>query len=133
MNLTTLIDLLEGKEAKPDKVRAKKGKVRVFDTIKAALQSTAGYGTIFSTKGASRLYVVTHKKWGKDKESQVGPRVAKGFTPGSATPSAAWPSVKAHSKRIAAKHGKSKSKRGEEKYGAGRKEPSHVTSRRGNK
>ena len=136
MNLTSVIDLLEGKEdgdKTPQKVKAKKGKVRVFDTIKAALQSSAGYGSMFSTKAAGRIYVITHKKWGKDKESQVGTKVAKGFTPGSATPSAAWPSIKSHAKRIKAKYGQETSKQSREKYGPGREVPSTAKARRKSK
>jgi hypothetical protein len=111
----------EGKKSKP--VKARKSRVRIFDTIQDALKSSAPYGTIFSTKGADRLYVISRKKWGKDKESQVGVRIAKGFTPGSATPSASWPSIKAHSIRTMLKHGGSKSKRLTAKYGAGKKRP----------
>ena len=111
------------KEKKSSPVKARKSRVRIFDTIQDALKSSAPFGSIFSTKGADRLYVISRKKWGKDKQSQVGVRIAKGFTPGSATPSASWPSIKAHSVRTMLKHGGSKSKRLTAKYGAGKKRP----------
>jgi hypothetical protein len=111
------------KEKKSSPVKARKSRVRIFDTIQDALKSSAPFGSIFSTKGADRLYVISRKKWGKDKQSQVGVRIAKGFTPGSATPSASWPSIKAHSIRTMLKHGGSKSKRLTAKYGAGKKRP----------
>lgn len=87
-----------------DSVKARKSRSRIYPTIMSALKSSAGPGTIFSTKGADRLYVITKQKWGTDKDQVVGNRVAKGFTPGSATPSAKYSSIKAHARRISAKH-----------------------------
>lgn len=87
-----------------DTVKARKSRARIFPTIMDALKSSAGFGTVFSTTGSDRLYVITKRNWGTDKDQVVGNRVAKGFTPGSATPSARYTSIKAHAKRIAAKH-----------------------------
>jgi len=98
-------------ESKKDKkTKAQKSRVRVYDTIKDALKRSY-MGQVFSTKKAGRLYVTTHKKWGKDKASQVGTKVAKGFTPGSATPGASWPEVKGYAVRTMARHGGQKTKK----------------------
>jgi hypothetical protein len=87
-------------------VTAKKSKVKNYPSIKVALRR--GYpGQIFSTKGAARLYVTSQAGWGKKSSG----RIAKGFTPGSATPSANWDSVKGHSVRTMKKHGKQKSRK----------------------
>jgi hypothetical protein len=91
-----------GKRSTPTK--AMKSKVKIYDTIKDALDK-AGFGSIFSTKGSGRLYVVSKGSWGK--KSGRG-KIAKGFTKGSATPNASWGSIKAHSIRTGKKHGKSK-------------------------
>ena len=96
--------------SKKGSVQAKKSRVRVFDTIDAALNSGAPYGTIFSTKGADRLYVVSKPDWGKKSTAGGNTKIAKGFTPGSSTPGSSWPSIKAHSVRTAIKHGAKKSK-----------------------
>lgn len=104
-------------------VKARKSRVRIFPSIKAALQSEAPVGTIFSTENADRLYVITRQKWGTDKESQVGSRVAKGFTPGSATPAANWPSIKGYSARTKMRHGGATSKRLKARYGPGKTRP----------
>ena len=105
------------KEPKGVSVKARKSRVKIFDTIAAALKSAAPYGTIFSTKNADRLYVISKADWGEKSKG----RIAKGFTPGSATPSAAWPSIKSHAVRTGLKHGGSKSKRLTAKYGPGAK------------
>ena len=104
-------------------VKSRKSRVKVYDSIKAALDSGAPYGTIFSTKSADRLYVISKPTWGKKSRSGGNTRIAKGFTPGAATPSAAWPSIKSHAVRTALKHGGSKSKRLKAKYGAGKERP----------
>jgi hypothetical protein len=122
-----LIDFLEEinekrspeKDSKGSSVKARKSRVKIFDTIEAALNSAATYGTIFSTKNADRLYVISKSDWGEKSKG----RIAKGFTPGSATPSANWPSIKAHAVRTGLKHGGSKSKRLTAKYGPGAKRP----------
>lgn len=91
---------------KRNKTLAKKSRVKVYDTIKQAL--ARGYvGQIFSTKNAGRLYVISQAGWGKKSSG----RIAKGFTPGSSTPSSEWKSVKGHSVRTMKKHGKQKSKK----------------------
>lgn len=112
-----LVDLLIEAKARPKKrgsyhtlkdgvVSSKKSKVVNYPSIKVALRK--GYpGQIFSTKGAARLYVVSKAGWGKKSSG----RIAKGFTPGSATPSAKWDSVKGHAVRTMKKHGKQKSKK----------------------
>lgn len=84
--------------------KATKSKVKVYKTIKDAL-ARAGYGSIFSTETAGRVYVVSKGSWGS--KSGRG-KIAKGFTKGSATPSADWGSVKGHAIRTKKKHGKSR-------------------------
>jgi len=107
MDLATAIkNLME--TAKPAVSKARKSKVKVYDTIEAALNSSAPYGTIFSTKGADRLYVITKPTWGHKSRKGGNTRVAKGFTPGSATPSAKFGSVVGYAKRTKRKHGKQK-------------------------
>jgi len=98
------------KDSKKGSVQAKKSRVRIFDTIEAALNSGASYGTIFSTKGADRLYVISKPDWGAKSTAGGNTKIAKGFTPGSSTPGSSWPSIKAHSVRTAIKHGAKKSK-----------------------
>ena len=95
----------EEAEKKQDKATAKKGRVKTYKTIKDAL-SKASVGDIFSTTGANRLYVVSKGKWGK--KSGKG-KIAKGFTPGSSTPSSEWGSIKKHSARTVLRHGKGSS------------------------
>ena len=90
-----------------------KGRVRNYDSIKSAL-SDAKYGDIFTTKAANRLYVVSKGKWGK--KSGKG-KIAKGFTKGSATPSADWSSVKKHAARTVLRYGKGTDKLAQ-KYGS---------------
>ena len=81
-----------------------KSRVKVYPTIKKALKSH-GPGHIFSTKGSRRLYVISKRTHGgTDAESVVSGRIAKGFTPGSATPSSEWGSVKDHAARVGQKY-----------------------------
>ena len=86
------------------KVTSRKSKVPIYKTIKDGLAKTSP-GTIFSTKGSYRMYVTTAGGWGKSKQQRVSGRTAKGFTPGSATPSADWKSVRSHAARTRSKHG----------------------------
>ena len=111
------------KGTKGGSVKARKSRVKVYDSIKAALDSAAPYGTIFSTKAADRLYVISKPTWGEKSRAGGNTRIAKGLTPGSATPSASWPSIKSHAVRTGLKHGKSKSKRLTAKYGPGKSRP----------
>lgn len=90
---------------------AQKSRVKNYDTIRDALKAK-GPGHIFSTDGSRRLYVISKRtKGGTDDYSEVGGKIAKGFTPGSATPSAEWGSVKSHAARTATKYGRSHSKK----------------------
>ena len=112
MNLIGIVRQINNKvDEKKDHTKSRKSRVKVYDTIKAALKSSASYGHIFSTKNADRLYVVTKPTWGKKSTAGGNTRVAKGFTPGSATPSAKWSSIKAYGVRTSKKHGKSSSKK----------------------
>jgi len=97
--------LRELNEAKKDIVKSRKSRVKIFDTIKDALGSGTSYGTIFSTKGANRLYVVTKPTWGKKSKAGGATKVAKGFTPGKSTPGSSWSSIKSHAVRTMKKHG----------------------------
>ena len=94
---------------KSGKATAAKSKVKVYDTLEKAV--CAGHpGQMMSTKGSKRIYVISKQR--KKQKSQVpscSGRIAKGFTPGSATPSAKFSSIKAHSVRTMRKHGKRKS------------------------
>ena len=101
-------------------VKARKSRVKVYDTIKDALNSGASYGTIFSTKTADRLYVISKPTWGDKSREGGNTKIAKGFTPGSATPAASWPSIKSYAVRTMIKHGKTKAKRLTAKYGPGK-------------
>ena len=99
--------------AKKKTTKAHKGRVKTYDSIKAAL--AAGYvGQIFTTTSADRLYVISKGKWGA--KSGRG-KIAKGFTPGSATPSADFASVKKHAARTMLRHGKG-SRKLAAKYGS---------------
>ena len=93
-----------GDYKRKEKTTARKSRVPIYKTIKDALKKTSP-GTIFSTKGSYRMYVTTSGGWGKSKQQRVSGRTAKGFTPGSATPSADWKSVKSHAARTRVKHG----------------------------
>jgi hypothetical protein len=53
------------------------------------------------------MYVISKGKWGK--KSGRG-KIAKGFTPGSATPSADFGSVRKHAARTLLRHGKGSAK-----------------------
>ena len=99
--------------AKTDKKKSFKGRVRTYDSIKSAL-SDGQYGQIFTTKSAGRLYVISKGKWG---EKSGRGKIAKGFTPGSATPSAKWGSVKKHAARTLLRYGKGSDKLAQ-KYGS---------------
>lgn len=97
MNLCDIIDFLsEAKYGKgKDKSTSPKARAKTYASISQAL-ADGSYGDIFSTKTANRLYVITKAKWGK--KSGHG-KVAKGFTPGSSTPSSDFSSVKKHAAR----------------------------------
>ena len=99
--------------AKADKKKAFKGRVKTYDSIRSAL-SDGSYGQIFTTKAADRLYVISKGKWG---EKSGRGKIAKGFTPGSATPSAKWDSVKKHASRTLLRYGKGSDKLAQ-KYGS---------------
>jgi len=90
-----------------------KGRVKTYPSIKQAL-SQGSYGDIFSTDGAARLYVISKGKWGA--KSGRG-KIAKGFTPGSSTPSSEFSSVRKHAARTLLRYGKG-SKKLAEKYGS---------------
>ena len=96
-------------KGKSGKATAMKSKVKVYDTLEKGV--CAGFpGQMMSTKGSKRVYVISKQR--KKQKSQVpscSGRIAKGFTPGSATPSAKFSSIKAHSVRTMKKHGKQKS------------------------
>jgi hypothetical protein len=111
MNISDLALITE--KLKTDKSsKARKSKVKTYDSIKAAL-SDGYYGQIFTTKNAGRLYVVSKGKWGRKSGRS---KIAKGFTPGSATPSATFKSIKAFAARTLVRHGKDPSKRLRKKY-----------------
>ena len=95
-------------------VKSLKSRVRIFSTIAHALEQ-GHVGQIFSTTGSDRLYVVSKAGWGSKSKGKI----AKGFTPGSSTPSSDWKSVKAHSMRTSLKHGSTSSSRLMKKYGPG--------------
>ena len=117
MNLPQIINLLNEKDssessaskpsASKDISKSRKGRVKTYSTIRDALAS-GQYGEMFSTRSANRLYVISKGKWGA--KSGRG-KIAKGFTPGSATPSAEWGSVKDHAARVGHKHGGKKAKK----------------------
>ena len=98
---------------KSDKKLSFKGKVKTYDSIKAALVG-GSYCQIFSTKAAGRLYVISKGKWG---EKSGRGKIAKGFTPGSSTPSSKWSSVRKHASRTLLRHGKGSDKLAQ-KYGS---------------
>jgi len=119
-----LLERIKTSGKRPKKpVKALKSRVKVYPSIQKALEK-GHYGHMFSTDRSGRVYVISK---GRDKQQAKdvptsGSKIAKGFTPGSATPSADWKSVKKHAARTAIKHGKTKSKRLLKKYGAGSKE-----------
>lgn len=121
MRLDESIDLLEKTtekgEGRRSHTKSQKGRVKTYNTIKDAL-SQSGPGTIFSTKGSDRTYVVTKRTHGgTDPESVVDGKVAKGFTPGSSTPGSDFSSIKKHAARTLIRYGKG-SKRLVSKYGS---------------
>jgi len=98
---------------KKEVTKAPKGRVKTYKSIKDALSQTY-YGQIWSTKSAGRLYVTSKGKWG---EKSGRGKIAKGFTKGSATPSADFPSVKKHAARTMLRYGTA-SKKLAKKYGS---------------
>jgi len=96
-------------------LKAQKSKVKVYATIMDALKN-GSIGDVFSTDGSDRLYVITKQKWGKDQDQVVAGRVAKGFTPGSSTPSSDFKSIIKHSVRTKARYGQPLSKELKQKY-----------------
>ena len=134
--MLTLFDILEGRAesgqgskkgrekytskegaTKKGAVKSKKSRVRIYATIAKALEQ-GKVGEIFSTKGSDRIYVVSKAGWG----SKSSGKIAKGFTPGSSTPSSDFKSVKAHAARTMMKHGTTKSARLKKLYGPGAKD-----------
>ena len=99
--------------AKKDVTQTKKGRVKTYKSIRDALRQSY-YGQIWSTKSAGRLYVTSKGKWGA--KSGRG-KIAKGFTKGSATPSAAFPSIKKHAARTMLRYGSGSDKLAK-KYGS---------------
>ena len=97
-------------------VKSEKSRAKEYPSIMTALKM-GKFGDIFTTDGSSRLYVITKRKWGKDTEQAVGSKVAKGFTPGSATPSADFKSIKKHAVRTKIRYGGGVDKKTREKYG----------------
>ena len=97
-------------------VKSAKSRATIYDTIAKAL-SSGKVGQIFSTDGSDRLYVIS-KAGGGSKSSG---KIAKGFTPGSSTPSSDFGSIKAHAARTMVKHGAVKSGRLKKLYGPGAK------------
>ena len=103
-------------KARSGTVKSTKSRVKEYDSIMTALK-VGNFGDIFTTDGSSRIYVITKKKWGKDDEQAVGNKVAKGFTPGSATPSADFNSIKKHAVRTRIRYRKDVGSRLKSKYG----------------
>jgi|SRR6056300_854813 len=94
--------LNKGKSKKKGKLSGSRSRVKVYKSITDALGS--GYvGQIFTTEGSDRLYVITKRKWGTDKEQEVGGRVAKGFSPGYGSD---FSNVKKYAVRTLVRHGK---------------------------
>ncbi len=110
MNIDEILDEINEEEkdtAKPEgKKKSFKGRVKTYNTIKDAL-SGGGFGQIFTTKGADRMYVISKGKWGA--KSGRG-KIAKGFTPGSSTPGSSFSSVKKHAARTILRYGKGSDK-----------------------
>jgi len=111
MNLVEILSILneeEGEEVDTSKEGAtgkknlsRKGRVKTYSSIKKAL-SNGYFGQMFTTTAANRLYVISKGKWGS--KSGRG-KIAKGFTPGSSTPSSAFKSVKKHAARTMLRYG----------------------------
>jgi hypothetical protein len=105
MDVTEILAEANKKLGSKKKVaKAGKSRVKVYDSIKQALEQ-GSMGQIFSTDKAGRLYVITKHKWGKSNQQRSGKKTAKGFTPGSATPGAGWKDIKGYAVRTMAKHG----------------------------
>ena len=96
-------------------VTSRKSRAKVYDTLKKAT-SQGQPGDIVSTDGSDRLYVLSKAGWGAKSSGTI----AKGFTPGSSTPGADFPNIKAHAARTRLKHGRG-SKRMKRVYGPGAK------------
>lgn len=94
------------KTVKSSKTRGFKSKVPVYKTLQQALRKSSP-GDIVSTERSGRPYVISRHKWGKKHQQEVGGKIAKGFTKGSATPSADWDSIRDHAARTKSKHGTS--------------------------
>tara|TARA_Y100000034_G_scaffold106155_1_gene134666 strand:+ start:1037 stop:1417 length:381 start_codon:yes stop_codon:yes gene_type:complete len=104
MNLADYIRELDEYAQPTEKAKSRKSRVKVFKSIDDALRHTR-IGAKWSTKKANRIYVTTKgNKWGKSGQQTVAGRTAKGFTPGSATPSAKWPSIVGHANRVKKKY-----------------------------
>ena len=104
MNLADYIRELDEYTKPSEKAKSRKSRVHVYDSIDDALHHTR-IGAKWSTKAANRIYVTTKgNKWGKSGQQTVAGRTAKGFTPGSATPSAKWPSIVGHANRVKKKY-----------------------------
>jgi hypothetical protein len=88
----------------------------VYDTIQQALERTVP-GRIWTTDGANRTYVTSVGRGTQKKQvPSSGGRIAKGFTPGSSTPSSSWSSIKAHAVRTSLKHKTASGKRLKQTY-----------------
>jgi len=98
-------------------VKSTKSRVKEYDSIMTALKQ-GDYGDIFTTDGSDRIYVISKRKWGEDDDQVVGNKIAKGFTPGSATPSADFDSIKKHSIRTRLRYRKNVGSRLKKKYGS---------------
>ena len=87
-----------------------------YDTIQQALERTSP-GKIWTTDGADRTYVTSKGRGSQRPQVPTsGGRIAKGFTPGSSTPSAGGSSIKAHSVRTALKYHSASGKRLKKTY-----------------
>lgn len=94
---------------KASRTKGFKSKIPVYKTINQALRK-ASPGDIVSTERSGRPYVISKHKWGKKRQQTVDGKIAKGFTKGSATPSADWSSIRDHAARTKSKHGGSRLK-----------------------
>ena len=102
-------DILEADSpSKGDTLTGKKSRAKVYNSITDALKK-GHFGQIFSTKNANRMYVITRRKWGTDKEQSVGSKVAKGFSPG--TIPSTFDDVKQYAVRTMVRHGKQSAKK----------------------
>jgi len=98
MDIIEAINESKSKKGK-GKTTSEKSRVKIYPGIVPALKK--GYpGQMFSTKNADRLYVITDKGWGKDKDQRVAGKTAKGFASG--TP---FGKVKKYANRTMVKHG----------------------------